>query len=221
MKRIYLMIAAMFVAGFAFSQSRYTVVQFNKKDVPGVIGEIPFIESTVRDAINKNFEKMGYRGKKVKDFVVYSGVVLKELDNQPHDIYVMVDRKSRSEKETSMVTFLIGKGFDSFASDTADIDLINSTKAYINSLREVAAVYDLELQITAQEEVIKKCEKKGENLKDDAASLQKKKKKIDDEIAQNIADQNNQRAEAERQKQIMETLKGKRKPNAVAVPTKD
>lgn len=211
----------MFIACFAISQSRYTVVQFNKKDVPGVIGEIPFVESTVRDAINKNFEKMGYKGKKVKDFVVYSGVFLKELDNQPHDIFVMVDRKSRSEKETSLVTFLIGMGFDNFASDTANIDLINSTKAYINSLREVAAAYDLELQIAAQEEVVKKNERKAENLKDDANSLQKKKKKLDDEIAQNIIDQNVQIVENERQKQIMETLKSKRKPALVAVPTKE
>jgi hypothetical protein len=49
MKRIYLIIAAIFVASFAMSQSRYTVVQFNKKDVPGVVGEIPFVESTVRE----------------------------------------------------------------------------------------------------------------------------------------------------------------------------
>jgi len=221
MKRIYLIIAAIFVASFAMSQSRYTVVQFNKKDVPGVVGEIPFVESTVREAIDKNFEKMGYKGKKVKDFVVYSGVFLKELDHQPHDIYVMVDRKSRSEKETSTVTFLIGIGFDNFASDTANIDLINSTKTYINSLREVAAAYDLELQIAAQEELVKKNEKKVENLKDDANALQKKKKRLDDEIAQNTIDQNLQKVETERQKQIMETLKSKRKPTVVPIPTKE
>jgi len=112
-------------------------------------------------------------------------------------------------------------GFDNFASDTANIDLINSTKAYINSLREVAAAYDLELQISAQEELVKKNEKKVENLKDDANSLQKKKKKLDDEIAQNIIDQNVQRIETERQKQIMETLKSKRKPAPMTVPTKE
>ncbi len=197
----------------SIGQSRYTVAQFNKKDVPGVIGEIPFVESTVRESIDKNFEKLGYKGRKVKDFVVYSGVVLKELDNIPHDIYVFVDRKSRQEKDVSLVTFLIGKGFDSFASDTADADLINQTKAYINSLREVAAAYDLELQINAQEDVIKKNEKKMENLVDDSNSLQKKKKKIEDEIAQNNSEQVNQKAENERQKQILENLKSKRKVN--------
>jgi hypothetical protein len=211
MKNICLSLLLLFIVASSFCQSRFTVTQLNKKDVPGVIGEIPFVESTVRESIDKNFEKLGYKGKKGKDFVVYSGVVLKELDNQPHDIYVMVDRKSRQEKEVSLVTFLIGKGFDDFASDTADADLINNTKAYVNSLREVAAAYDLELQIGAQEDIVKKDDKKYVNLMDDANALQKRKKKLDDEIAQNIIDQNVQKIENERQKQILETLKGKRK----------
>ncbi len=211
MKKIVFLVLSILAINSLIGQSRYTVVQFNKKDVPGVIGEIPFVENTVREAINKNFEKLGYKAHKVKDYYVYGGVVLKELDNTPHDLYVMVDRKSRSEKEVSIVTMLIGKGFDSFASDTADTDLINSSKVYLNSLREVAASYDLELQISAQEDIIKKSLKKVDGLVEDATSLQKKKKKLDDDIAQNSIDQTNQKADADRQKQILETLKNKRK----------
>lgn len=200
------------VINFSFSQSRYTVVQLNKKDVPGVIGEIPFVESTTKEAINKNFEKLGYKAKKVKDYLVYSGVVLKELDSTPHDIYMMVDRKSRSEKEVSTVTLLVGKGYNEFASDTADIDLINSTKIYINSLRDVVAAYDLELQIANQEEMVKKSDKKIDGLTEELISLQKKKKKIEEDIAQNGIDQTSQKAESSRQRQILETLKAKRVP---------
>ena len=211
MKKICFLALSMLAIGTAFCQSRYTVVQLNKKDVPGVIGEIPFVENTVREAIDKHFEKLGYRAKKVKDYYVYGRVILKELDEMPHDIYVMVDRKSRSEKEVSVVTMLIGKGFDSFATDTADAALINNTKVYLNSLRDVAAAYDLELQIASQEEVIKKNDKKAANLVEDAISLQKKKKKLDDEITQNNIEQVTQKGECNRQRQILETLKGKRK----------
>ena len=188
------------------------MVQFNKKDVPGVIGEIPFVPSTVKEAIDKNFEKLGYKAHKAKDnFYVYSGVILKELDSMPHDIYLMVDKKSRQEKEVSQVIMLIGKGFDDFANDTADGNLINRTKIYINSLRDVAVAYDLELQITAQEEVIKKNVKKTDNLLEDSVSLQKKKKKLFDEIGQNSLEQASQKIDNERQSQILETLKSKRK----------
>ena len=152
--------------GSAMSLSRYTVVQLNKKDVPAVVSEIPFVESTVREAIDKNFEKLGYKGRKVKDYYVYSGVMLKELDNNPHDIYVMVDRKSRSEKEVS---------------------------------------------IAAQEEVIKKNTKKIDDLVEDSVSLQKKMKKLTDEISHNSLDLTNQKVENERQRQILETLKNRRR----------
>ena len=53
MKKFYLVIVSLVFASLSFSQSRYTVVQLNKKDVPGVIGEIPFVENTVRDEIGR------------------------------------------------------------------------------------------------------------------------------------------------------------------------
>jgi len=212
MKKKYVLIALLFASGFGFSQSRYTIVQFNKKDVPAVIGEIPFSEGTVKEALDKNFEKQGYKGKKVKDFLVYNGVAIKEVDStMTHDLYMMVERKSRQEKEVSVVTFLIGKGFDSFANDTADAAVISNIKTYLLSLREVVAAFDLELQISAQEDLIKKADKKYNNLLEDGMTLFKKKKKIEEEITLNGVETNNQKTDTERQKQILSTLKAKRK----------
>ncbi len=214
MKKI--IIAFVFIATSfcATSQTRFGVAEFNKKEVPAVIGEIPYEEDVVRDAIDKNFEKLGYKGKKVKGFMLYSAVNLPELGTEPHDIYVAVEKKSRQDKGTAVVTFLMSKGFETFANDVDDQNLIAATRVYLSNLRDVVAAYDLELQIEAQEEVIKKAEKKYINLQEDGVSLVKKKKKIEEEIAQNSIDQITQKNEKERQKQILETLKNKRKPTA-------
>lgn len=195
-----------------FSQTRFTMAQFNKKDVPAVVGEIPYEENIVKNALDKNFEKMGYKGKKVKDYVLYSSVLLPELGTEPHDIYMMVEKKSRQEKGTTVVTFLISKGFETFANDVDDAALIGNTRVYLTNLRVVVAAYDLELQIETQENVLRKSEKKFENLTEDGVALLKKKKKIEEEIAQNNIDQAIQKNEKERQRQILETLKNKRKP---------
>lgn len=219
MKQVFFSAAAVFVSLIGFSQSRYTVVEYNKKDVPAVVGEVPFPQDLVRDAIDKNFEKLGYKARKAKDYLIYTGVVIKDLGTEPHDLYVMVDRKSRQDKDASLVTLLVGKGFDYFANDTADGALINNTKSYILSFREVAAAYDLELQILTQEDVIKKQDKKMVSLADDLLGLQKKRKKVDEDIAQNSTEQTNQRAEAARQQQILDNLKAKRKPAIVAAET--
>lgn len=213
MKKFSLILCCVLISFWAKSQTRFGMAEFNKKEVPAVIGEIPYEEDVVKDAIDKNFEKKGYKGKKVKGFVLYSAVMLPEIGTEPYDIYVLVDRKSRQEKGTSIVTFLISKGFENFANDVDDASLIGNTRTYLTNLRTVVADYDLELQITAQEEVLRKAEKKYIGLQEDNASLLKKKKKIEDEIAQNIIDQAVQSNEKERQKQILETLKNKRKPS--------
>lgn len=212
MKKIISVLLISCAVKFSVAQSYYTMVQYNKKDVPAVVCEMPFEESSTKDAIDKYFEKLGYKGKKTKDFLMYSGMIIPAIDSLPHDVYVMVDRKSRQEKNISVVTFLIGNGFDSFADDVNAPNIISNTKIYIANLREVVAAYDLELQIAAQEDLVKKNEKKMTNLTEDLSSLQKKKKKIEEEIIQNGIDQNAQKTETARQKQILENLKAKRKP---------
>lgn len=214
MKKFSLIVCCILLGLLAKSQTRFGMAEFNKKEVPAVIGEIPYEEDVVRNAIDKNFEKKGYKGKKVKGFVLYSAVMLPEIGADPYDIYVLVDRKSRQEKGTSIVTFLISKGFENFANDADDASLIGNTRTYLTNLRTVVAEYDLELQIEAQEEVLRKAEKKYLGLQEDNATLLKKKKKIEDEIAQNNIDQAIQKNEKDRQKQILETLKSKRKPAA-------
>ena len=72
-------------------------------------------------------------------------------------------------------------------------------------------LYDLEQQIIAQEDAIKKADKKSANLIDDGVSLEKKRKNIEQDIADNKKNQANQLVEIEKQKQILEVLKGKRK----------
>ena len=187
------------------------MVQFNKKDVPGVIVELPFVESTVREAIDKNFEKLGYKSRKQKDYLVYNGVNMPEFGNELYDIYVLVERKSRQEKEISNVTFLMSKGFENFVDDREENRLLDKTKTYMNELRTLAADYDLELQIAAQEEVLRKVAKKLDNYVEDSVSLVKKKRRIEEEIVQNNSNISSQKTDSFRQKQILDVLISKRK----------
>ncbi len=187
------------------------MVQFNKKDVPGVIVEVPFVESTVREAIDKNFEKLGYKSRKQKDYLVYNGVNMPEFGNELYDIYVLVERKSRQEKEISNVTFLMSKGFENFVDDREENRLLDKTKTYMNELRTLAADYDLELQIAAQEEVLRKVAKKLDNYVEDSVSLVKKKRRIEDDIVQNNSNISSQKIDSYRQKQILDMLMSKRK----------
>ncbi|MBS4042307.1 MAG: hypothetical protein KGZ59_00630 [Chitinophagaceae bacterium] len=211
MKKLLLSIVCLQLVSMLFAQSRFTVVQFNKMDVPGIICEVPFIETTVRAAIDKNFEKLGYKGRKQKDYMVYAGVTMPEFGNETYDIYVLVERKSRQEKDVSNVTFLMSKGFEHFVGEREENRLLDKTKTYMNGLKNLSAAYDLELQIAEQEEAMKKAIKKLDNLKEDSVALIKKKRKIEDDMAQNRLNISSQKTDSTRQRQILDVLKSKRK----------
>ena len=154
---------------------------------------------------------MGYKGKDVKGFTVYKGVRLADLGSDSYDLYFSADRKSRKEKEYSTLTLMIAKGFDSFVADSTDSRLMSNAKNYLDTIKVMIGAYDLEQQIIAQEDAIKKADKKYTNLIEDGQDLEKKRKNIENDIAENIKNQANQKAETEKQRQILETLRAKRK----------
>lgn len=211
MKHLFTLICALALYITATAQSRTATVEYQKVNRQAVVAEIPFPEKTIRDAIDNKMEQMGYKGKDSKGFTVYKGVRMPELGNDSYDLYFMADRKSRKEKENSTLTLMISKGFDSFVSDSTDARVMTNAKNYLDSIRNMIAAYDLEQQIIAQEDAVKKADKKYNNLVDDGASLEKKRKNIEKDIEDNKKDQANQKAEIEKQKQILETLRGKRK----------
>ena len=193
------------------AQSRTATVEYQKINRQSVVNEIPFPEKTIRDAINEKMEQMGYKGKDSKGFTVYKGVRISDLGNDSYDLYFMADRKSRKEKENSTLTLMISKGFDDFASDSSDDRLIKNAKGYLDSIVNIIAAYDLEQQIIAQEDAVKKADKRYTSFIDDGQNLEKKRKNIEQDIEDNKKNQTGQQAEIEKQKQILDTLRGKRK----------
>ena len=202
-----------FTAAFfaAAAQSRIVTVEYQKINRQAVVNEIPFPEKTIRDAINNKMELLGYKGKDSKGYTVYKSVRMPELGNEAYDLYFMADRKSRREKENSTLTLMLSKGFDSFVADSSDSNLMNNAKKYLDSITNVIAAYDLEQQIIAQEDAVKKADKKSANLIDDGVSLEKKRKNIEQDIADNRKNQASQLVEVEKQRQILIVLRSKRK----------
>jgi peptidoglycan hydrolase CwlO-like protein len=193
------------------AQARLTTVEYQKINRQAVVGEVPFPEKTVRDAIDNKMEQMGYKGKDVKGFTVYKGVRLAALGKEAYDLYFAVDRKSRKEKDYSTVTFMISKGIDNFVADSTDASVMRNGKEYVDTLKNSVDAYDLEQQIIPQEALVKKADKKYSDLMEEGQSLEKKRNNIEKDIEENKSKQTSQQTEIEKQKQILETLKGRRK----------
>ncbi len=211
MKYILAFVMVLLSAATVTAQSTTATVEYLKVNRQAVVNEIPFPEKTIRDAIDNRMQQMGYKGKESKGFMVYKGVKLADIGNDSYDLYFMADRLSRKNKDNSTLTLLISKGFESFISDSTDAAVMNNAKKYLDSIKLMIAAYDLELQIQAQEDAVKKADKKYTNLVEDGDNLEKKRKSIEKDIEDNKKDQANQKTETEKQRQILETLRGKRK----------
>ncbi len=211
MKKILLSAALFFIATTTFSQARTATAEYNKTMQPAIEIEIPFEEKTVMKSLVEKMEKKGYKGKDSKDYTVFRGVNMSEIGSGTYDLYFKADRKSRKEKDISILTMMVSKGNESFISEGDDANVFSSAKTFLNGHIEQATAYDLELQIKEQTEATEKADKKYKNSVEDGEDLVKKKEKIEKEIEENKQKQADQKAEAEKQRQILNTLIGKRK----------
>ncbi len=211
MKKLFFVTIAVAIYGTSIAQARLATAEYQKTKQPGIELDVPFPEKTVSKSIDDYFQKLGYKGKDTKGYLTYKGVRLPQLGPDIYDLYFKTDKKSRKEKDATTVTLMISSGYEKFIGDTTNAPLIDSAKNYLNGLTDRVAAYDLDQQITEQDVALKKALKKLTNLTETGQDLQKKKVKIENDIADNLKGQASQKAESEKQQQILQTLRDKRK----------
>lgn len=191
-------------------QSYEGTVDYQKKDEKAIIIEFPYPASVVEDAIVDKLEKMGFKKKESKGFLVYKNIVLADISTEPADYMIRVDKKSRKEKDESIVYLFMSRNDQNIIS-TSDEMVNSNTKSFLNRLSPEVEAYNLEVQIKDQDAIVTKAEKKLKDLRDDKDNMQKKIQKLQDDLEKNGKDQDSQQKEIDRQRQILEAMRGKRK----------
>ncbi len=193
------------------AQAHIGTVEYLKVQRQAIMADFPFPPKMVMNTIEEKLERMGYKGKDAKDFTVFRGASISELGAGVYDLYFMVEKKSKKDRDNSVVTLMISKGYENFVTDAEDAVLMGNAKSYVESLRTAVAAFDLEEQIKEQEELVRKNEKKAAKLVEDGADLDAKLRKIQELITDNKKGQETQKDELEKQRVILETLKARRK----------
>ncbi len=196
------------MSGASIAQSSVTTVEHQKMTREAIVNYVPFSEDVIVEAIKDTLQKLGYKGKDSKGFTVYRDVKLPALGSDTYDLYFVVDKKSKKEKEVSRVTMMVSKGAENFITEKADPGLIHNAKNFLNHLHYTVASYHHSQKLAGLEEVVSKIEKKIAILVEEADDLEKKKKKLEKEIEDNIKEQADQQKELEKQRQVLSTLKG-------------
>ncbi|MBI1342949.1 MAG: hypothetical protein GC171_08450 [Terrimonas sp.] len=212
MKKLTVLILLFTLSGIARSQeSAYDdKVEYQKKTQETFAIAFPYPSSVVEDALVEKLEKMGFKTKESKGFRTYKGIVIKNITPESMDYVFRVERKSRKEKDESVVYMLIMKGDANMFSLLGD-DVKNQARRFLNDMAPYMEAFNLEVEISKQQDVVDKAEKKLKKLEDDADDLQRKLKKLQGDIEDNAKDQENQSGEIQNQKLVLEAMKAKRK----------
>ncbi len=200
-----------FVSSCVFAQARNASVEYLKTKRDAVAIDLPFSENTVYNAIVDEFQKRGYKGKENKDFLVFKEVKIQEMGDKALDYYFLTERKSKNEKDATTLSLALSRNLDQFITESSD-NIFNDAKKFLDEFRNTAYYYDIEEQIKGQQEVVVKSEKKLTILVEDGKDLDKKKKKIEEQIDTNNQNQISQKNDVEAQKKILDKLKEKRRP---------
>lgn len=187
-------------------------VDFQKTSQPAVMVALPYSTEVVEDAIKDYFNRIGVKADDSRGFQVFKSTRLGVTDTWNSDLYIKVERKSRKEKDESVVYFFatpenqqpnLRKPGDQYGVDGA--------RNFLKTMLPSIDAYNLQVQISTQEEEVRKAEKKYQRAMDDGDDLDKKLKKVQENIEENKADQAKQKLEMEAQRKLLDVLKSKRR----------
>lgn len=218
MKHIFSLFISLLVSGFVFAQAPMpATVEYNGQKYPCYIVEYNLPPDETKDAIVNKLKSEGYNADKSKGFLVYRNTRLKDLNpDEPQDVLFKIERKSRKEKDKSIVTMIAAKSGlipeDKVkgAKEIAAIELSPNSVSFINSFQSNINLSAYDLAVSNQQDVVDKAEKKMKDLQDDQSKLEKKIKNLQDNLSKNKTDQQNQTEEIAKQKTILDQKKAEK-----------
>ncbi len=208
-------LSLLFISGLAYSansQSRAVegVAEFQGKKVPAAVIEFPYAQDIVEDAIAEKMATKGHKPTKAKDYKLYRSVSVGG-ERKPYDVYVKTERKSRREKESSIVYVVLVQPNEPGSHEATGSAAVIAGKEFLNDYSEHVVAYNFQLEIIEQENVVKKLEKKQTSLLSDSTDLVVKTKLLDEKKLENSNDLLKQREEIEKQRLILEAIKARKK----------
>lgn len=212
-----LLLLAMAACFHASAQSVSTAIKYGKDNKQGLMLYLPYSDEVAEGTILTKLKEIGYQPEskgslfwkqsKTNGFYVFKGVTLRGDTPQVVDLYFKVDRRGSKKDNQSVMYMLTGKGSENFVSDASDVTAYTAAQNFLNGFTTETATYKHTLDVQAQEETVKKAEKKLSDLMNDEQDLNKKIAKLQDDLQKNRETQTTQRATIEAEKSKLEGMR--------------
>ncbi len=212
MKKISFFAGCLFISVMSMAQAKSVqgIAEYQKSKLPAAVIELPYSPSTIEAAMDEHFSKKGHKAANSKDYKVFRNVDIGGSDR--YDAYVKVERKSRKEKEAAVVYMVVTKPNELITAKAgSDHAGVSEAREFLNNLVPDVEEHQLKLDILAQEDVIKKAEKKYNSLLSDSTDLYKKKQQLEEKITENSQSLQSQQAELEKERLALEAIRQRKK----------
>jgi hypothetical protein len=192
MKRILLILMVILAFKATIRAQAYDgKLDYQKTQQQVAIIELPYNQDVVQDGIKDYMAKRGYKKTNAKGFDVFRSAKLDSSDNDLSDLYFKIERKGRKEKDVTVITLLPAKPNQDIIARSGDSTAgtkIEEAKSFLNNIAPYLDARNIDAQYSAQQEVLKKSQKKLNSLMNDQNDLQKKIRKIQADQDQNKSD---------------------------------
>ena len=172
MKKSLLLVLAVVSLLIAKAQPKASdgTADFQRTKQPAATITVPYPDDVVEKAIDDYMGKKGIKASSVGGYKVYRNYKLAATHDHNSDLYFKVDRKSRSEKDISVVYLLVGKTTEDIKTRKLNDSTgngLDGAKELLDAMASPIGSYHLEVQIKEQEDVVKKAQKKYDDLVSD------------------------------------------------------
>ena len=212
MKKIILFFSILLISVLSYGQAYEGTVQYQKQLQPAAVIDLPYPPSVVNAAMDEYLSKKGKsKGNDIKGFTTYRNTQPQQSDSVNADLYFKTERKSRKEKEVTVVSLLLAPA--DVQTNTGNLHYLdmNEARDYLNGLAITIDAYNLELTIKDRNHAVIIAEAKYKVLTSEGRDLEKKRTTIEKKIADNKNDQQQQLKEIENQKQKLTQSVSQRK----------
>jgi hypothetical protein len=211
MKTSIAILALIFLGNIIVAQVSEGTATFNKIERTAVVGKFDFSPEVVKATLLEDLKSNGFlKSSETKGYKMFPEILFTQISQEKIDFYFKVE-DVKKEKDQSIVYILLSKGGENFINSNTDAGAIKDCISYLQGLMPKFEASQLEIDITGQEALIKKAEKSYNSLVGTGESLQNKKKDIEENIAKNLKEQENQKSTLEKERKLLETLKSQRK----------
>ena len=191
MRNLFLFFSAfLLISGSLSAQSYRTTYTYQKNAYGAAAIQVPYEENVVTEAVKDYMTGKGYKDAHYKDFVIFRSVPLDNHSIVYSDAYFNISKKSRSEKDITIVTLIPVKKEATLSPATEeDSSYISKSMVFLDSMLHQIHHYSLTQQIQIQQKALDKTSAKLISLKNDSGDIAKKIRNYEGELTQNKNDQ--------------------------------